>query len=110
MGSRVLYEIMGEIDGEKKPVCILYSNSSHEHTNPEDLFEMFVEASLGPTETVERMLGARYGTASGNHRELDRIFAIVTTPYGDYERKLAIDFDADLKQIERVERDNGPKI
>ncbi len=110
MGTRVLYEILGEIDGEKKPVCILYSNSHHEHTNPEDLFEMFVEASHGPSEAVERMLNARYRTASGLHREDDRVFSIVTTPYGDYEYKLAVDFDAETKLIQRIERDETARL
>jgi hypothetical protein len=110
MGTRVLYEIMGEIDEEKKPVCILYSNSSHPDHDLEALFQAAVTASRGPTECVVTLLNLKYQKDGGNHGEGDRMFWITTTPYGDYDHKLTIDFDSDEKLIERIERDTGLKI
>lgn len=110
MGTRVLYEILGEINGEQKPVCILYSNSSHENYNPEEAFEAIVRRSAGPTEAVEHMLACRYPEASGNHREGDRMFWIVTTPYGDYEHILRVDLESDQKEITRLEREENPTL
>jgi hypothetical protein len=52
----------------------------------------------------------KYQKDGGNHVEGDRMFWITTTPYGDYDHKLTIDFDSDEKLIERIERDTGLKI
>jgi hypothetical protein len=54
------------------------------------------------------LLSQRYEEASGNHMPHDRMFNIVTEPFGDYDFSLAIDYDADEPKVYRIDPEATP--
>lgn len=100
MGTRVLYEIMTEVDGKPVPAVILYSNSSHPEENPVPRFETLVDNAPGRTALLEGMMTARYETWGGQHRVGDRLYHIVDEPYGDYEFIMRLNVDGNVERIE----------
>lgn len=78
MGTRVIYQVQ---DSDGSLICTLYSNSSHAKQSAEEVFlktTLFdAECQMGPNALAEKLLTARYQTASGNHQAGDRIFWLV---------------------------------
>jgi hypothetical protein len=101
MGTRIVHEIVTNADDDATTVCILYSNCSHAEQDAMTIFEASAKDSIGPTHLLERLMDARYETTSGNHRANDRVFALVDSPYGDYEavQRASFTFDGCVVDI-----------
>jgi hypothetical protein len=107
MGTRIVFEILGEIDDKPAPVCILFSNSSHATEDPETLFRALAAKAIGPTELAEQTITSRYKTSSGKHEAGERLFWISDTPYGDYDFILRASFPdgaVPLCQVEKIDQ------
>jgi hypothetical protein len=77
MGTRVIYQVR---NSEKQLVATLFSNSSHASEFAEDVFDAAlkdVTCASGANALVERLIGSRYTSDSGNHRQGERIFWLV---------------------------------
>lgn len=92
MGKRLVYEIVTDDAEDARPVAVLFSNSSHPDQAPDEAFETHVREATGPTDLLARLVGETYLTQGGNHRQGDRLFSLVGSPYGDAEEVLRVEY------------------
>lgn len=101
MGTRVVFEIMTE--GLDYPAVTLFNNNSHPEIDPVAVFSSVVDNNQFASQVAEALMGMRYDTAGGIHRQGDRMFAIVEAPHGDFEFIMRLGVDGGVTRIDQSE-------
>ena len=94
MGTRINYLVKAS----KSDECIcasLYSNSSHNEVDAEQIFRELAEGSIGPNGFVPSLLDCKYPSNNGTNKEGDSVFTFDST-CGDKEKIILVHWDYEV--------------